>query len=345
MKKNMLLKNINLLALLFTLPAYAIEGETIPVNGTHEYNFNIDTVQIKDNKVGATISSSWNLGGNYSVTEYCTSSIKDARYYSSTSTMQPSSNTDYYVLNDYMDVKVEVWIAGSVNKYVTSPFIDQTNKKTETCKPPSTRFSNVASGGKGKVTFMVTKPIINGVVLSNHELVRVFGRRGTVSAGMLSSEALSTININSGIITVPDKCVINEGTPITVEFGSVSNTSEKLNGTNYTQNIPIRVSCKGGSFDSGALNIKLGIQSAASGTASFNSDYLGTSGQVDRSNLGIVIKDRNGSVVVPNKFYNLPGFSNNQGTWDLTAAPIAKSGSTITEGEFEASASVVAEFQ
>lgn len=98
-----------------------------------------------------------------------------------------------------------------------------------------------------------------------------------------------------------------------------------------------------GSFANGNLNIRTGIQQA--NTASFNSDYLGTTGAVDRSNLGIILKDSGGSLVAANRFYDVPGFNNNQGTWNLTAAPIANAGTNILEGEFRASATVVAEFQ
>ncbi|ANC42846.1 fimbrial protein [Hafnia alvei] len=336
-----------LAALAYTSSAQAwIEGEVEPNSGTHTYDFDLETMDISNNVVGGTISKSWDLGGNFGVTEYCTQRINDARYYSTTSTMTPStSNPGYYRLNEYFDVKVEVWIAGNRSEYVTSPFTDETNRYSEACKPPSSRFNNVRSGSKGKITFRVTKPVINGIVLVDHELVKVFGRRGLLSAGVLSGEALSTINIRSGIITVPDKCIINQGTPISVEFGAIPNTSEKLNGNNYVQQVPIQVQCKGGSFDTGYLNIKMGIQSAGSGVASFNSDYLGTNGANDRRDLGIVIKDSSGSTVVPNQFYDVPGFNNNQGVWNLTAAPIAKPGSIIPEGEFDAAATVVAQFQ
>ena len=64
-----------------------------------------------------------------------------------------------------------------------------------------------------------------------------------------------------------------------------------------------------------------------------------------QTSIGIVIKDSSGSTVVPNQFYDVPGFNNNQGVWNLTAAPIAKPGSIIPEGEFDAAATVVAQFQ
>lgn len=51
--------------------------------------------------------------------------------------------------------------------------------------------------------------------------------------------------------------------------------------------------CEGGSFDQGALNINLGVQTTtASGTAGFNGNLLGTlSGGQKRDDLGIMLKD------------------------------------------------------
>ncbi|MEY2343808.1 hypothetical protein I3679_004370 [Proteus mirabilis] len=39
--------------------------------------------------------------------------------------------------------------------------------------------------------------------------------------------------ITSGIITTKDKCIFNNGSPITFDFGNVGNTSDYLNGQNY----------------------------------------------------------------------------------------------------------------
>lgn len=65
--------------------------------------------------------------------------------------------------------------------------------------------------------------------------------------------------------------------------------------------------CEGGSFDQGALNINLGVQTTtASGTAGFNGNLLGTlSGGQKRDDLGIMLKDESGGTVVPNQFYNV----------------------------------------
>ncbi|HEY4468356.1 MAG TPA: fimbrial protein [Klebsiella sp.] len=330
---------------LLSLDAAAVEGEIEPVGGPKTYNIDVATQNITNNTIGATIPYEFSLGEQYAGVAKCSIPMTgQAIYYTATaSLLQQGSASGYLKLNDYMDVKIEIYIRGNRNTYIPVPFDNESNNATQNmCVPPTTQFNNFESGAKGRVTFMITKPIVNGVNLLGTEIAKLYGRLGNYSAGM-GTTPMSIISINSGVITVPDKCVINAGSPITVDFGTIPSSGSLLNGTNYSQPVPIQVQCEGGSFANGSLNIRLGIQQA--NTASFNSDYLGTTGNVDRSNLGIVLKDSGGSLVAANTFYNVPGFANNQGTWNLTAAPIAKTGTNVLEGDFQASATVVAEFQ
>lgn len=337
---------VTLLTVAVTAFGYT-EGEGVPEGTLHQYSIDLDHLSIEDNVVGGRVGDSWNLGGNYAVRFHCSSRIPTSPiYYTVTSTMSPSSqgNKDYLKLNDYMDVKVEVYIAGQRKEYVVAPFTNESNRYNYMgCRPPSQLITNVKSGSQGKVTFMVTRPIVNGLNLTSQDLVQVMGRLGNV--GGVPTTPISQVVISSGIITVPDKCIINQGKTIEVEFGDIPGSAEKLTGHSYVKSVPIHVECKGGSFETGALNIRMGIQPTGASLASFNPEYLGTTGAADRSNLGIVLRDDSGAIVEPNKFYQIPGFNNNQGDWNLTAAPVAKPGTTVAEGEFESSATVVAEFQ
>jgi len=340
-----------LCSILLPLQASAVEGELNTVGGPHVYDIDIVNQDIVNNSAGQTIPYAFNLGGQYQAYVSCTVPMsRQAIYYTSTASLLQAGQTPGYLkLNDYMDVKVEIFIVGPSNGYLTVPFTNISNQSNENgqtgnvCSPPgNTLFSNFTSGGIGRVTFMINKPIINGVRLLGTEIAQLYGRLGNMSTGM-GPDPMSIIRINSGIITVPDKCIVNAGSPITVDFDTIPSSGSALNGTNYSQSVPINVECQGGSFATGSLNIRLGIQQA--NTASFNSDYLGTTGAVDRSNLGIMLKDSSGSLVAANKFYDVPGFANNRGTWNLYAAPIAKAGTDVLEGDFQASATVVAEFQ
>lgn len=337
-----------LLALsLFGLPgaALAVDGEIVPVNGTYEYLINIENKDLTANYPGFWVAHTFELGGKFDGRAICSQPMNNQPvYFSAQATLtQPGMAAGYLKLNDYMDVKIEIYIGGNLQQLKTVPFENVSNNVNQNfCNVPDTILDNqFTSGANGKVTFMITKPIINGVNLRGSEIARLFGRLGP---GPMGSTPLSSIKIASGIITVPDKCVVNQGTPIVVDFGTIPGTGSRLNGTNFSKNVPIHVKCEGGSFAQGALNIKLGIQQA--NPAFVDGKYLSTQGTVDRSELGIALRDSHGTPVVPNTFYDVPGFANNEGDWNLIAAPVARSAtSVIPEGEFHSSATVVAEFQ
>jgi len=340
-----------LCSILLSLQASAVEGEINTIGGPKVYEIDVANQDITSNNAGQTIPYSFDLGQQYTARATCSFSMKNQSvYYSATaSLLQTGQTAGYLKLNDYMDVKVDIYIAGNVGKDFAVPFSNISNQSVGSdgrggnpCEPPDTQIYGFLTGSRGKVTFMITKPIINGVSLLGTEIAQLYGRLGNYSTAM-GANPMAIIRINSGIITVPDKCRINGGTPITVDFETIPSSGSSLNGTNFAQNVPIKVECEGGSFATGALNIRLGIQQA--NTASFNNDYLGTTGAVDRSNLGIMLRDANGNLVAANRFYNIPGFANNRGTWNLSAAPIAKPGTDVLEGDFQASATVVAEFQ
>lgn len=322
-----------------------VDGEIEPVGGTYDYMVNINNTNITNNQPGSTYTDTFDLAGMFQGRAYCSvPMVNQAVFYTAQATLtQQGMNPGYLKLNDYMDVKIEIFIGGGVGGYEVVPFADLSNKAEQNyCNVPSTVLTNqFASGAKGRVTFMITRPIINGVNLQGSEIAKLFGRLGS---GPIGSTPLSRITIASGVITVPDKCVVNQGTPIVVDFGTIPGTGSMLNGTNFSQQVPIHVKCEGGSFSQGALNIKLGIQQA--NPAFDDGKYLSTQGTTDRSELGIALRDSQGNPVAPNTFYDVPGFTNNEGDWNLVAAPMAKSAtSVIPEGEFHASATVVAEFQ
>lgn len=325
-----------------------VQGEGEPDGQTHEYNIELDSLDIQNNRVGGmTPEFSWNLGGNYAVIFHCENGdiLHDAIHYKTYTNMTPSG-PNRYKLNDYLDVEAKVWIGGAVNEYIDVPFSDQSNKLFQTyCRHGSTRVNNVQSGSKGKIVFIVTKPIVNGINISQQALLELAGDLGGKG---IPTTPITRVQIRSGIITVPDKCTFNRGQKISVEFGNLPNSASKLNGSAYSQSVPIHVQCEGGSFSQGELNIQLGVQTnTASGTADFNHSLLGTIGEGQKRNdLGIALKDQSGREVEPNKFYDMHGFYKNQGDWNLVAAPVANSNSgSVKEGEFEASATVVAQFQ
>lgn len=325
------------------------DGVLEPVSGPYEHIFQFYNSDFSINSIGRTVSRLAETSTGISAKVSCSKALpaSAAIYYTASTGLLPSkSNPGYRYHNEYFDIKIEVYIGGAVNGYVTAPFSGYSDRKaiSQRCTPPGSNLSTkLTSGTKMKVTLLTTKKILNGMNFGMKRIVDLTGTYG-LSAVAGSTHSLVYASMYGATITVPDQCIINEGTPISIEFGPVGSSGEKLNGQNYKKPIPINVECKGGSFTQGSLNIKMSVQSAGSGTASFNRNYLGTSGTVNRNDLGIVIRDKSNAVITPNAFYSIDSLNANRGSWELTAAPVAKPGTDIPEGEFHSSATLLAEF-
>ena len=323
------------LALALTAPAVWANGYVTPDGGAKQFYIDLNESNIT-NKVGFTKEFPYSLGGTYTGKVYCDTPIPVSPHFYKSDSALPASEygNGYLKLNDFLDLKAEVWIAGNKNAYITVPFYNESNLLNQhSCKPPYLQVNNYGSGSKGKITFRVRKKIINGVQINDRQIIEMYGRLGSTDAGF-GPNPMAQVFIQSAVLYVPDKCVVNEGQLINVEFGEIGGSN--LNGASYPQSIPVRFQCEGGSFEDGTLNIKL----AVSGTpAPFSNNAFKT----DKTDLGIEIK-HNGQLVIPNEFYPVPNIGNG-GSWNLVAAPLANGGKEIAEGEFNASATIVAAFE
>ncbi|MGG4608399.1 fimbrial protein [Providencia sp. Me31A] len=342
-------------------------GAVIPEGGTYTFQATM-TNQYLINEANAETVFNFNVGNWPYFNIYCQSPMDAGNKvredygmtFNLTSTMPRSmQNPGYLTLNEYFDVKVEILIGGyfggSQGQRVTVPQTNFWNGGSDPmeCLPARTNSRiygiGLKTGSEGRITFRLKKPIINGIAINQQELVQVFAKKGTPSNGRTSYASIPSTRLvlGAGIIIVRDECIINNGAPINIKFGDVGNTSAQLNGRNYAWPFKIRVKCKGGSFTTKDLNIKLSLLPGASGQANFNPDYFGTLKRgVKRNNLGVIITDDDtGNTVKPYQSYSVPNFINNQGTWNLTAAPIAAPGSTVEEGEFSGTGTILVEFQ
>ncbi|MBF1994875.1 fimbrial protein [Serratia symbiotica] len=326
---------ICLLALALLPPAACANGYVTPDSGPKQFYINLNSSNIT-NQIGFTKLFTYTLGGSYSGKAYCDTTIPKSPHYYKSDTSLPASDYGhgYLQLNEFLDLKAEVWIAGNKKTYVTVPFYNQSNEYFRySCTPPYVQVNEYGSGSKGRVTFRVRKKIINGVQINDRQIIELYGRLGSSDAGF-GPNPMAQVYIQSAILFVPDKCVVNEGQLINVEFGEISGSN--LNGSSYPQHIPVHFQCAGGSFEDGSLNIKLAVSGTA---ASFNDNAFKT----NKSDLGIQLT-HNGELVIPNVFYPVPNIGNG-GSWNLLAVPLANGNKEIDEGEFNASATIVASFQ
>lgn len=329
--------------IIVSTPAFAINGEVIAPTKTYNIKLDKDSIQ---NSVGAQKQFEWNNGEDYPGVVYCHEADINRQpfYYKATmSNGLTSVGGGFHKLNDFLDVKVEIWIAGGRRRFVTAPFTEESNQSNSwSCsKREGSKNINFESGSRGKVTFRVRKKIINGVQISDHEVVEMFGRLGNPGAGFNNS-VMSRIVIESSILYVPEKCTINGGQTISVEFGDLPGTG--LDGNNFEKTVPINFVCSGGDFDQQAsLKINLAISGRP---VSFNNDYLRTTrdGSNVISNLGIKFRQLDGTPLNLNDWYPV-SMQGNIGDWGFIAAPISPAGTEVEPGDFYATGTIVAAFQ
>ncbi|HHW4402026.1 fimbrial protein [Aeromonas hydrophila] len=326
----------------------ALANGYVTPTSTHDYFIKIDKSDIQNKPNATTKAFEWNNYGKYAGTVSCPISSINASpvYYKATMLGGlPQLGDGFVKLNEFLDMKVQVWIAGKKNKYVTAPFVNESNEYTRySCtKGRETRIDDFETGSKGLVTFRVRKQIINGVQISDHQVVEMYGRLGYTSSDF-NNIPMSRITISSAILYVPEECVINGGQTIEVEFGDLPGTG--LDGNNFERAVPLTFQCKGGAFEGDALKINLGISGRP---ASFSQDYLRTTSDSYTGNkvipdLGIKFKQLDGSPLQLNNFYPV-SMQGNIGDWGFIAAPVTPTGADIPAGDFYATATIVAEFQ
>lgn len=131
-----------------------------------------------------------------------------------------------------------------------------------------------------------------------------------------------------GVLTEPPLCSVNEGDRVDVYFGPIG--VNKIDGVNYRQILNYQVSCE----DGGRGN---GLTLSLSGSAAiFDSEALMT----DRTNLGIRVY-QNDKPFTPGSTLKIALANPPR----LEAVPVRKAGAVLTKGDFEAWATLRAEYQ
>lgn len=165
---------------------------------------------------------------------------------------------------------------------------------------------------------MITKISINALLL-----VSAVG----VTAALAAGEADMTFR---GTLIEPPPCTINDGNQIDVDFGERVGI-HKVNGTNYRQALNYQIICENSGDNGWALTLSL-----SGAPAGFDKDALLSS----KENLGIRIY-QNDQPFTPNSTLKIDLNSPPR----LEAVPVKSDASTLTEGAFEAWATLRADYQ
>lgn len=129
----------------------ALANGYVTPNPTHDYSISLDKADIQNKPGFITNPFTWNLGGKYSGIVTCPDKSIPASpvFYKSTMSDGLTQLGDGFVmLNDFLDMKVEIWIAGNKKKYVVAPFPNESNEY------PNYRC-NKGGGKPGSVTSKV----------------------------------------------------------------------------------------------------------------------------------------------------------------------------------------------
>ncbi|MBT0730157.1 fimbrial protein [Rosenbergiella nectarea] len=341
---------------LYSGSVYAyIDGEVIPDSGPYspalpslENIFSPGTSQ-----GGQSSPKAYNLGNQYSAKRYCTTDMSGTQHTFYRADIAPGLTEvpgykDFYRINDFLAVKIQIFIAGK--GLVTVPFnnIENSPSNAQQCHPSDNGTpTTISTGSRGQLTFLMLDNFVNGASVDRTVLTQLYARTGNTSSAF-GSQPISELILPAGKISVQDHCVINDGQPIEINLGDIPASSKRLEGNAYAQPFDVKIRCTGGSFMSGNLKLQASIKPGAAGTAPFNQQYFATKGSGDHSTLGIVLRQPAG-IVVPGQSYPLQhegtSYSEHTALWHLSAAPIADPASTsVPEGEFESNASIIIDF-
>ncbi|SUI01313.1 fimbrial subunit [Salmonella enterica subsp. indica] len=133
-----------------------------------------------------------------------------------------------------------------------------------------------------------------------------------------------------GTLVTPPSCTISNGTTIEVSFGKIN--PDKIDGVNYLTDVPWDLTCDS-STSSEPFEFKLtylGIRS------SYSTDTIAT----NINNLGIKLQ-QNGQIFRPGTFITIT----QNALPVLKAVPVKRPGKILTEGSFNAWATLQVDYQ
>lgn len=320
-------------------PAVMASGQIYYDGGVYEHKISLlDAVM--QNTPGAIHLTSWNSNGGISLGKWyidCKSleaeHLDTAAIFSAEYSFPGQVNEGWVKFDEYWSISAKVWIDGGRSDYLQVPFKNESNlnRHNDTCTSLGKRYplSTLATGSKGQVSFKLEKKIISGYDFISRPIINIAGHSNPsyLSPSMVNidmSKPFTRVVIDSFKVTLPEKCEINAGQSLDIDFGNVATT--KLDGTNYEKIANLEVKCSNGDFDSG-LN---SIYADYIGDAAFSDQYFGS----DNNKVAVVVKDANRQIVKPGdrKMLSLTG---GEANFELSLAPISD-GQKAPEGEFNA---------
>lgn len=323
--------------------AWGYTGWCSPDNGTQSFSYNFGSKVISDPSQNAPGTSfpdvfMWSLGNSYNTTCDCDPSYGGGRpTYFHTQTSLPvghnDGNAQYYKVNDYLEVATSIYVSGTVDDYVNTPWDNISNNGT-TSVAHCGKSAGTKTGSQGKLSLYIAKSFV-GFSNINTKILDIYASDVSGSFGGVPIASLSII----GNVTVPQTCSVNAGQIVTVDFGSFMSGEFKNKGqmpAGYTpKTITVPIKCNG--MDANAsLTLRFQAEASAEEPAAI---------KTNNDDVGVQITDDSGKVIEPNS--GLLPFQlddNLQATVTFHAAPISTTGKAPAEGTFSATAYIRVDF-
>ncbi|MCS2150270.1 fimbrial protein [Scandinavium manionii] len=321
--------------------ASAADGYCSLAGGPTAASYDIGNMNISnpgDNVPGTTLPEQNVSSGvqNASITCACTGG--PYRYiwlWGDTSLTNPQSANGYIYYdipgNDYIQVGVKV---STLNDYVSIPFgpiHNYSNSKKYKCNTAfGLSLGGGNTGGSVRVSVRLKKSLVGQSVINNVLVASTYWSMGDTGGANHGPESTTNIYLN-GIVTVPQNCVINTGTQVVVDLGSLYATDFKVAGQkpdNYTSkkiNIPIECNDM-----SATANLTMRIE----GNASAN---IPNAIQSDNEDVGVVVTNEDNVPLIPNNSSSVVPFKLDESyrsNVTLYAYPVGTTGNIPKEGLF-----------
>lgn len=342
--------------------AKAYTGECTPDSGTYNYRYNfgmLNVVDPKGNKPGYLFPRpyQWNLGSVYTGTCDCDPANEGPdspipNKYFQTRTSLASGHKDgtrnFFIINDYLEVATSVWVEGGLFQYVDTPWSSQSNEYASlnhvvgnnghSCKSPDLTQSNYltfTTGSKGQLWMYITKSFVGDIYIPDIKVEDIYA---SMTPDVFGGTPVSSIWIN-GQISVPQKCEINAGQIITIDFGKIWSgdfTTKGQKPLGYVEK-QIKASMKCNNINA-YTNLTVRFESE---TTPEYPDAIKT----NNPDVGVELIDDSGKLILPNT--GLIPFQineNYEATVTFKAAPISTTGNVPTAGQFQALAYIRVDF-
>lgn len=214
----------------------AAAGPCYPSNGAPQFSFSFNKEynnSAESPAAGTVLTNaySWDLGRSYEALCFCQGeSVLNGPTFFTTFSSLPlgenrlvnGANLQFYRLNDYVQVGVEVYVAGNVERYLPTPWYRTSNQLTD-ARPCNSEgmapVNNYETGSKGRLHLLISRRFVGTITVPRTTLLSMYGsKQHSESPPFLPMVELSM----SLSVTVPQNCTLAEGQPRTFDFGTLS---------------------------------------------------------------------------------------------------------------------------